>query len=404
MATKVAVLEIEDQYQSLLAQDASNQDSLLSFKWLEKLILLFPMWSSKSTKNHRVKDRCVHNSINIMVSIFVALTSSAVLAYCIVKFMIPQNDIVALVDSVAYSLFTIGKLISIYYYHNNFNFPWLSSPPELHRRTSIAKFENKYPQNMTYYTKMMIILFICTMITDIASNVYGIYHFFGSWQIQLFWFTWRILYLYSMYISECVASVIFFKYAIFVNQLTFDLECVSNCEQNQISIKQIFYDYKKLYTEYKRDYCVTLRYQINITLLGIVVWLWSDSYRLLFGDVFNSPMFGWILCWIINNITTIAMILIPASILAEAFHAFRRKLWEESAVTMDEHENEIDDMNEYQNNGIQIYYVYLINFVNRFPIDAKIFHLSITRKNFIRLFITFIAAKLASYSFRYFEG
>ena len=376
-------IEIEYQYNPLTESHKNgttiNQSNI--FRYLEILILYLPMWSSKSQQNGKVKQRC-YTTINSIISTFIAVLTICAYGYILWAFFIPNLTVSRLFDAMAFLFFGIAKLIGIYYYYHKFNYPWHFSPPKVNKP--------KDSHDMRRCNKIIILLFVCAISADIASSTIQLLCFQrDTWQINLFWIIWKLTHLYPLHVSQCVVAVIFFKYHVYIKHITRNMD-------NKCNIKDIFIQYKILYKSYKIDYCKSLRYQIYGMFIGIGIWFWYDTY--LFLTVWNqssSPLFLQTILWIIKNILIFIMVLLPGNILAESFHAFETRLWDQSEQVMDKHDLEKDNQN------VIACWNYVINYVRRCPLDGKIFHISFTRKNVMKLVCTFITAKLISYSIKY---
>ena len=277
-------------------------------------------------------------------------------------------------DGVAYTILATAKLFCLYYYYKDFNYPWHVTP---------CKLDNDYQLNdIKFYNKMIILLLISTMSVDIASNAT-----IPQWKIIIIWNVWKLLHLYPLYVSECVVAVIFCKYAIYIKQLTKKIGTVKSAE--------IFEEYKRIHVLYKVEYCGSLKYQINLMFIGIFIWLWADTYRIVSQDNKHNIGSLWILrniLWAVSDVLTYAMVLVPAIILAESFNKFESRLWEKSEKVM----NGIDENDEIGRCN------YVINSVRKYPLDGKVFGITFTKRKVTNLIISFVAAKLVSYSIKYF--
>ena len=121
------------------------------------------------------------------------------------------------------------------------------------------------------------------------------------------------------------------------------------------------------------------------------IYLWINTYFVLAKVDVELTMF-----WSITNIFIYVTILVPGCILAEAFHEFEACLWTSSEKHMD------NVFTTYDDAKTGVYYNHLTDFACKHPIDAKILNLSFCGKNIFKLVITFVIAKLISYSVTYF--
>ena len=368
---------METEYQHLqpdhtLIADQNHANQLInSFKWLEKLILFMPMWSSK---------RPLDKSRSKIISAFIIMITIGFLIYFeiyIGVYFLHVPRMYFIMQEFVVICLGIAKLLDLYYYNFNFNFPWY------YQSLKNCTYSNKIIHR---YKNILLVCLIGTTAFDL-TNLIRIY-VQSLDDAYLVFIISRIIVNIPLAISVCVGGGIFLKYAMSLNYLSEKL----GCGDHEI-IKQIFADYSTLYKDYRTDYCWSLKWQIHFTLLGLFVFCWNLTYSLLapFNDLWIDIA---VTQTLISIVFLFLMFIMPASLLTEEFHDFEQLLWKYSELSM---------MDENVDQNFTTCYYYFIQFALRHPIKVKIGGFEVSRKNVFRFVIYFIMAKAISYSIGYFE-
>ena len=351
-----------------------------SFTWLEKLILFMPMWSSKKPNN-------VTRSkfVSMMMTILTICYTIFYFIYLMrIDLKYTPQIISTVIKVIASAFMNTARILDIYYYYFRFDFPWYNEP--------LSNNSIDYSKNAARTYNIMIILSVTVCIVSDLIGLTGQFvtsSYLEGWtpeslRILIIIAVGRVMVIYPLFISECVAGVIFLKYAMCLDYLS---ECIRSKSRG---IKEIFTDYCTLYEQFRAEYCFSIRWQIHFTLLGILVYLWLLTYFLLLPRDFWG-YFETILL-LVADVCIFLLFLVPASLVSASFHGLEDSLWIHSKSCMIEQDDK----------DMTVYYNYFIQYALRHPIQVKVGNFTVSRKSIVRFIMIFAAAKAISYSIGYF--
>ena len=348
--------------------DAPHENELIqSFKWLDKMILFMPMWSAKEP-----------NNVTRFGSRLMAIIITCYMMFDYIYFMrnnvISGEDIIPIVIiGIQLTMTGIARFLGLYYYYFNFNFSWYNQPLS-------NEFINYSKNIIRRYNVILIILTTGYIASDLIYLVIRCVAYssdYGGWSTELtgylvFVVLHRLMKMYPLLFSECVAAVIFLKFAMCLNSLS------ESTRSQSRSTKEIFKDYCILYEHFRTEYCFSIKWQIHFLLLGTLMTVWFETYSLLFPS--NAlTLFGNILLFV-GNVCIFLLFLIPASLVSESFHDLEESLWIHSRNCMIEQEDQ----------NMALFYHYFTQYALRHPIQIKVGNLTVSKKSIVRFIINLL--------------
>eukprot|EP01084_Bolivina_argentea_P143241 251600_1 len=341
------------------------------FKWLNRLILYFPMWCTNYSPNiHRSK---MLNAVVIFISISAVLAATSMDFYKYIN-SFSKFQMVTAYYNVELLLLLITRFTSIYYFYKYFNFPW-----KIDQITFAVKINDiSVYQNTIKKNRVRIQLYICSVfVLDIISLVYSAYKMpLVISNNDIVWTEILLLRIFGVYpnvLTVSILSVIFLKHKLYLMCL---MEKLNN---DNIEFQSMFDEYEQLLKNLKHEYNNSLQYFIQLFLAALLCDIWVSTADLIstsmadLGSVFS----------VLTDVVLLVEVSLGASILTETFEKFYDKLSEYGKY------HKLDRYDEYN---------YLLHFVSKYRMDVKIAGQKISRSNAMRFVVVFSIAKWASYS------
>ena len=318
-----------------------NFQSNPSFFWLDKLLLLFPMWSIK-TSDHNRRSKCL-SIIIIIITILSILYHLIFTLRVIFKVYGSESQITfIIIYCIVEILFTSARFMQIIHFWNEFNFPWHS---------------NFNPANYSISKYKLCIQFMTILI--FIFNISDLIYLCIQFDHELIFYSTMTIGRIFLYFPIClvfpIQSVIFLKYHL---SLKFIIDSLKN---DKLSMKDIFIKYQQMYKMYLLDHPYYLNISIQCVLLTSLF-----AIKLSFYGLINLGQKEYITDFCLS-ISYFATFIIFASMMNETFEKLDNLLFEMMSKYV-ENNDDNDHVNIY---GSQYNFLLLINFVSKHSINAN---------------------------------
>ena len=229
------------EYLNMEVVDAPSSNHLSqSFSWLNKLVLYFPMWVRRYPNSPNSRSLC----LSWLILLILILGNIYHFIDAIYLYVLPSsNGFLYQVAVSSYEVsFTMARLLSLYYFHRQFNYPWMNMAISPISQTSHIKL-------IQINARIILSLFTVTIILDtmisidyILANPTDPYHITAEviGTVTVFFPSWVLL---------AVASAIFVKYQL---NLTILVDKLAN--MNHVDFGDIMDTYVQLYKLFKYEY------------------------------------------------------------------------------------------------------------------------------------------------------
>lgn len=331
------------------------------FKWLDKIALYTPMWCTMAPNLHP-RNKCI-SCIMIMIS---ALFSIAYYIWC--AYYKTYNDIIVEgMFLIKYAVNISSRYLQMYYFWRYFQYPWHTSMQEFRLNSSS---HSSIVRLYKYIAIFMLILLIA------VSIPWCVYFYSVGW----IYTPVGLVFVYiPSYIFATIYFVICLKYGLYLRQLRNDIK-VKDCN---LSMKEIQKRYQLLYDDANINlYNIYLKYSMDTNLVSLILWGWLQTYIYI-----DSHGYG-ALSMMVNLIAYGVFYAIGACFVSEMYFALEKEVWKCGDKYMDK---ECDGR----------YYMYLIQYMGKYPLTVKIGRLVITKEGCFKFALVFMAVKLLAYSIQW---
>ena len=371
MLTQVSVSAM-DAY-SLLVEPPHNSMNMTqsylaeTFNWLNILIRIFPMWSTKSIHTTHLTLQTRNQCLSI---IMITITTAAILYHLtfVLVFYIMRGDnvIYQIIYTMGEVVVVISRLLNLFYFVRHFDFPWNSD--------KIQTFHPKQMQIIAKYKRIIFIFLFLIIVLDIIMSVHFISGYLRNDLMNdiIMDVIGRIFQFFPCFITMAVAAVIFLQYHLHL------LQFIDALKADSVNFKDLLKRYVKTKKLFEKHYNVYLDWSIKFYLLSILLDVWMSSFAIeSTGDLMNIMEF-------FEDTCIASFFVVTASIIGESFNEFESKLYEYGV-----HGVVHEELN------------FLMSYVTRYPFTICIGNVQITRKKAARFVLFFTAARIFAYSARY---
>ena len=358
---------------SVVHPDINSQcvvQSKLEFldKWLKWLICI------KIAPPHKHRSKCfgiAYILFNIIATILLLIFIGLIAFLDVIPDILNSNY--GWVYSVSWAgyliLFPIIKLLSMWYYHKYFNYPWYI---ENNNNYNYNINYDQYNKNMSHtakYYKSIIYIFIFIKLIIPCIDIYATSkkkH--GDLVLNISEIVCKeIFYYIPIFFIFIIESTICYKYHWYL------LVINKNLDNMDLDLTKLYRQYIDIYKEWKRDYVKYLKWILQLVIISIVITIWAGIYHFVTDNMFD----------IIRDLFFILLYFISASLLNDTFDEFQNKLW----IKMNECIGN-DDKSKLETRLSTF-----IAYTTKYPLQIELAGITVSRRNIVVFVVAFIAAR-----------
>ena len=356
-------LDIE---QSIDVSDQLND----SFRWINILVLCCPMWSTRHLHSNQKRSRC----LSIMVVTLCVLGSLYHLAWNIIFYGTAAQKSNGAVYQIIYCLlevlYTLSRFLSLYYFYHHFAFPWTHS-----KSLPLPKSQIRTIQT---YNRIIVLFSVILFTVDVLLCIHYYSELFGDSWYLIYLVVGRLTVFYPIFVTFMVVSAIFLKYGTMITQLTQEFKDI---QSGSIEIDGMLDEYVMIRKQFRLEYPSSLNWSIVLYLYSLVLDNWVYAYEIVQLDSWGD-LFG-----VVEDICILAIFVLPASLIAEAFEKYESMLYEYGV----HHKKKIDS-------GALSH---LMAHVSKYPLQVRTGNVTITKLNTLKFVVLFILGRSLSWSIQH---
>eukprot|EP01084_Bolivina_argentea_P250263 419242_1 len=364
---------------------ASNDIITDKFKFLDNFMLYLPLFVSKLPSG---TSRSKIYKVFVAICVFMWLLTR--IGFCIVFFFNNSHvDIHILVPMVAIQIFAIiMRILSFIYYYYHFNYPWYTERKYLEKYTHQTK--RKSGCTVRNYRLIIQIFLITLCVLYPISSVAGmLYWNTANYKSLIFGIIFNLITnffdIVAVFLTAIIQAVICYKYYCHITKLMDDYQNISSYD--------LLLRYQKMFSAFKKDYNIFLKWTVICYLISWLINLWygmnddrvkHNMYNdnTIEGGSYYIMAFG---SWV-EMLSYITMYIISACILSERFAKFQDLLWKKQTELIQKG-NQSETIHTLSST---------IMFTCKYPIYINVGSLVMTRKNIIIFMASFLAARIFS--------
>ena len=364
-------LDIQTPY--TLHTDEPIQDVYASpWSWFDRTILYFPMYSSIKPDG---TDRNKYCSLIVLTLISMIYATFPIIIIIQTQMLSLNLSIYSINNLFLFLVRSISRIIGVYFFYFQFNYPWHSSILQQSNASN-------YNQNL-FWSSLSIIFFILQIGLDVMCSYINLLSkspLECVLQIaEILMIGWPTRITFFVHFALCL------KYKHYLKQLR--LITTTTTRGDNIGIIDIMTMYKRIYREFCSEYTAMFEACVKLYLLGILMWIWIDSYAVFATE--SNDTSEWNNIWLLAVDTVWGLMLmawycIPAIIMSEQFVEFERAIWEYSESQQSECS-------------------YFLQAIQREPIALFAGNILMTRKHVALVVLSFCAVRYVSFCVQYFE-
>ena len=400
------------------AKHAEYVDSIVSnFQWLKYALWWSLLWVTR-TESGRPRSVLV----NVMG---IALTTIQMMVYPVLTYQDykARNSMDMLFDCTSLIALLASRLLSFYYFLRHFDYPWQHIFD--HHNHCMDLISYNYYWSKSWKVSLWLLAFVVA--SFLLLSIHNLLYEFGDDRAP--WI--RALDIASSVfgtflpniLTHTIITILFLKYRFFLHSMQYMVEQV----EPAVNFKQIKDEYKRMHRLFVDEYR-RWQYFIGLYLLAFLynIWLFLDEMRNR-DELFTLMYFvSGIVFYILPSLQFIT----GATSLNDEYQRLVDSLNDFEPPTSNRYFENVDyDNAQYQRSMISVYsdqnsskhldfvplnssntfqslwnrqdLLFLLQYIENYPIEARLFGMKVTKMNSLKFIISFIVAKLVSYSIYY---
>eukprot|EP01084_Bolivina_argentea_P166776 289514_1 len=361
---------MQDCYVELDSQNNVINTNRNPFKHLDNWILCLPMFATKSSSNN---NRCMGlNAFCIGINLIFAIACC-----CYWSFKTYDEfhfNFYSISFMVAIVTLSMGRIVILYYFATQFNYPW-----------NKVNVTNAKPTSTRFKIEIVsgIIALIILFVLDFEL---GLIHLISD-----------LLYTYFIHLpiifAQFVVSVVFFEAKIKMEQLINTIN--NNNNKTILDFDSILTQYSQCRDKFKKHYKV-LQVFVMMKFISCIAFRIGEigtSHIQLNTEtgILNVVRY---LIYAVIDVLPIFEFLISASKVTSVFETLYQQLWKiGSTFKTSQAPNEMGTINTEHNN-VYCQYVYLVNYISWHPMNITIIGWKVSKSNATKILLIYAAKVL----------